>query len=380
MQAPAARGPALVEGLVMSAATGRASAYGARDVVNAPALKLAIARRSAQRGDAPEVAEWLANHFFRYAVGSLDAPEPALVRIGSNEQARALFGTAAVPQWVTARLGKDEGESMWWVAPEGPELLATEAKLVEFLGARQGTALEGKLQRINCRQALALWSTEHAAFEAKSAAGWREHQPDAVATRWEGEAGQVVELLGSNPLLRAEMAFESQVMRHCLGQFSDRRQLRGGYGEHYAAACEAGKMRLFSYRGRNGQAHITISAHVMADGRLQLEQIKGKHNRPPVQRYHGELLAFLRSVDSDVHTPPDALSMGMVRLPSGWAMVEDARDEADQLFVAHHFPVLFQRLPAPSVLAQWIAAARAPEQLQGMALHPLVAHAVRSAA
>ncbi|NHZ36365.1 hypothetical protein [Massilia rubra] len=363
----------------MATTQSKTSAYGARDVVNAPALKEAIARRSAQRGDAPEVAEWLANHFFRYAVGNLDAPEPALARIASSEQARALFAPAAVPQWVTARLGKDAGEAMWWLAPDGPELLAMEAKLVEFLGARQGTALEGKLQRVNCRQALALWSAEHAAFEAKSASGWREHQPDAVATRWQGEAGSVVELLPSSPQLREEMAFESQVMRHCLGQFSDRRSLRGGYGEHYAAACEAGQMRLFSYRSGNGHAHITISAHVVDGGRLRFDQIKGKLNRPPVERFHGELLAFLRGVDSDIHTPPDALSMGMVRLPSGWAMVDDARDEADQLFVAQHFPALFPRLAAPSVLAQWIAAARAPEQLQGLALHPGVAHAVRSA-
>jgi hypothetical protein len=357
----------------------QAGAYGARDVVNAPALKSAIARRSARRGDAPEVAAWLANHLFRYAVGNLDAPEPALVRIASSEQARALFAPAAVPPWVTARLGKEQAPSMWWLAPESEALLALEAKLVEFLGARQGSALEGKLQRLNCRQALALWSAEHAAFEAKSAAGWREHQSGAVATRWQGEAGNVLELLPSSPLLREEMAYESQVMRHCLGQFSDRRALRGGYGEHYAAACEGGKMRLFSYRSRNGHAHVTISAHVVEGGRLQFDQIKGKLNRPPVQRFHGELLAFLRSVESDMHTPPDAASMGMVRLPSGWAMVEDARAEADQLFVAQHFPALFGRLRAPSVLAQWIGAARAPEQLQGLALHPGVAHALRGA-
>ncbi|RSZ57178.1 hypothetical protein HF313_10165 [Massilia atriviolacea] len=355
------------------------SAYGARDIVNAPALKQAIARRSVQRGDAPDVAEWLANHFFRYAVGNLEAPEPALLRVASGAQARTLFAPAAVPAWVTARLGKDGGEAMWWLAPDGPELLAIEAKLVELLCARQGTALEGKLQRINCRQALALWSAEHAAFEAKSAAGWREHQPAAVATRWQGEAGAVLELLPASPLLRGEMAFESQVMRHCLGQFSDRRALRGGYGEHYAAACEAGQMRLFSYRGRNGHAHITISAHVAEGGRLRFDQIKGKLNRPPVERFHGELLAFLRSVESDMHTPPDALSMGMVRLPSGWAMVEEAHHDADQLFVAQHFPALFRRLRAPSVLAQWIAAARAPEQLQGMPLHPAVAHALKGA-
>ena len=38
----------------------------------------------------------------------------------------------------------------------------------------------------------------------------------------------------------------------------------GGYGEHYAASCEQGKMRLFSYRtgADHAQPRITISAVV----------------------------------------------------------------------------------------------------------------------
>ena len=357
-------------------AAGSTGAYGARDVINAPALKQTIARRSALRGDAPEVAQWLANHYFRYVVGNLQAAEPELVRIATPEQAAALNGGGPVPDWITQRLRQGDGAPMWWLAPEGATLLATEAKLVEFLGARQGTALEGKLQRVNCRQALALWRAEHAAFEARSAAGVREHQSGAVAVRWEGEAGYVLELLPASPLLRAEMAFESQVMRHCLGQFADRHALTGGYGEHYAAACEAGTMRLFSYRGRNGHAHITISAHVNARGLLELDQIKGKHNRPPVERYRDELLAFLRSLETGLHTPPDALSMGMLRLPSGWGMACDTVAESDQLYIAQHYPAQLAALAAPTVLAQWIAAARAPDQLQDAALHPCVAYAL----
>ena len=51
-----------------------AQTYAARDVANAPELKAAIVRRSAARGDSPEVAQWLVNHFFRFLVGNAVLP------------------------------------------------------------------------------------------------------------------------------------------------------------------------------------------------------------------------------------------------------------------------------------------------------------------
>lgn len=356
--------------------SGASAGYAARDVLNAPAIKAAIARRSERRADPDEIREWLLNHFYRYAVGNLTAPPPAVLAVASLDRARELLGAAPLPGWLLRcfRHGAPD-RPLWWVDPEGEQLLALEARLTEFLGARRGTPLEGKLARINCPQALAMWQAEHAEFAARTAAGWREHRPAAVRTLWQGELGQFVEMLPDSPLLRAEMAYESQMMRHCLGQFEDRRKLAGGYGEHYASACEAGRLRLFSYRTGAAQPHITLSAEVTESG-LRIDQIKGKQNRPPVARYRGEVLGFLNSLPTCAGVSRDCAGLGVVRGRLGWCAVSELVDEADQLRLVHEHPALVRELPRPSALVQWVVAARSPALLEGLALAPAVALAL----
>ena len=82
--------------------------------------------------------------------------------IASIEAACERWGRAPLPAWATLRLdaGAKQGVApapVVWIDPQEPDLLATEARLVEFLDSRAGTALAGKLDRINCPQALALW-------------------------------------------------------------------------------------------------------------------------------------------------------------------------------------------------------------------------------
>ena len=136
---------------------------------------------------------------------------------------------------------------------------------------------------------------------------------DAVKLIWRGEGGDFVEMQPASAQLREELAYESQCMRHCVGQFGNRRKLSGGYGEHYAASCEQGRMRLFSYRTGQSQPRITISAHVKADGQLEIEQIKGKQNRPPVDKYHADLLAFLQSLPTTEVTPHVMIARRLIR-------------------------------------------------------------------
>lgn len=358
----------------------RGGMYGARDVVNAPAIRQAIERRSSARHDPEEVHAWLANHFYRHVVGNLQAPAPAVQAVTQLAQAQDLLRPAAVPAWALARLAPARQAStaagLWWIDPEGDAVLALEARLVEFLLSREGTALQGKLQRVTAPQALALWNEEHAAYEAKAAAGWREHQPGAVALAWQGEQGLFIEFRPDSEHLRAEMAYESQMMRHCLGQFASRRSLAGGYGEHYAKACEEGRMRLFSYRSASQVPHITISALVREGGLLAIDQIKGKQNRPPVERYRGEVLALLNQLPTSAETPPDALQMGIARTAQGWLPVGEVSDEADQLRLVQTRPALVRELPAPSALVQWLVAARDPALLQGLPLAASVAAAL----
>ena len=361
------------------------TAYLARNVVNAPEIKARITERSRQRGDSQEIATWLQNHFYRYVVGNLVTPPPAVQPLYTVDdlQQRYRNGPPAWAMAVVARAAtahKDGAEpALWWIHPEGDAIAALEARLLEFLQSRVGTSLEGKLMRINCPQALERWEQEHRAFETRQLAGWRSHNPQATTPLWQGSNGEFVELLPTGTALREEMAYESQMMRHCLGQFANRRHLTGGYGEHYAESCEQGRMRIFSYRTGQQQPRITINAWVQDDGRLRIDQIKGKQNRPPIDRYRADVLGFLNHLPTSENTPDDALGMRLVRVASRWHGVEALTQECDQLQLWQRQPGLLQHLHQPTPLVQWLAATRDSSVLAGHAISPALAYALQQA-
>ncbi|MFJ1253502.1 hypothetical protein [Cupriavidus sp. CuC1] len=344
----------------------RAAGYAPRNALNAGALKSGIAARSQARGDDAAVRAWLLNHFYRHLVANY---EPA-IKIDSLADARQVLRSEAMPEWVAARFGASakasSGEAatppapVVWVDPVEPRLLALEARLVEFLTSRKGTALDGKLDRVTCPQALALWDREHAEMATRIERGWRQSQPEALRTLLSTPNGAFVELLPDSALLRAEMAFESYVMRHCLGQFSDRRALSGGYGERYAEAVAQQRLRLLSLRDASGQPHITISVHVLANGALAVDQVKGKQNRPPIARYVEDVLACLNALGTDEETPDDCIAIGVVRTPAGWARIEDVTEATTQTRLVARYPQLFVRLSAPTPMVEWLVAARQP--------------------
>ncbi|MDR3054905.1 MAG: DUF1266 domain-containing protein [Zoogloeaceae bacterium] len=345
------------------------SAYAPRNALNAGQLKADIARRSRERGDSDEARAWLVNHFFRHLVSNFEPATP----IDSLAAARAILAPALLPEWLERGWQSRESAHaapLVWIDPACPQLLALETRLLEFLNSRKGTALEGKLARVNCPQALALWAKEHAEMAEKIERGWRQSNPAALAPVLTTANGAFVELLPQSPLLRPEMAFERYVMRHCLGQFADRKALTGGYGGSYADAIESGKMRVFSFRSgeNNHQPHITMSVHVGENGSLRVDQVKGKQNRPPVERYVDDLIACLNHLDANADVasqadeiPDDCVIIGVVRIPEGWRRIEDVTDARLQTALVVRHPSLFSRLTQPSPLLEWLIAARAPE-------------------
>lgn len=349
-----------------------ASAYKARDVVNAPAIKQRIKARSAERGDAADVATWLGNHFYRHVVGNLQADEPEVLRIADPQQLQTLMGRQESPAWALERLARRQAgfdlPDLWWVQPDSAALLTLETRLVEFLSTRKGTSLEGKLQRINAPQALARWTLEHLAFEKKQNSGWVEHSQEAVQGLLRGHLGTFVEFLGKSPKVRQEMAYESQMMGHCVGQFANRKSFSGGYGEHYADGLESGRMRLFSYRTGSAQPRITVNAFIQKDGKLQIEQIKGKQNRPPIARYAPDVVTLLNHLPLNDVVPEDAVAMGIVRRPpevlqthpelAPWCSVQELQTDSEQLWLMQQHPSLLPQLNLQSPLMQWMVAAR----------------------
>ena len=335
--------------------------YQARNVINATAIKEQLQRRSQEREDTPEIQAWITSHFYRYVIGNFQAEQPHVIPIHTPQDLTQLLGSGvAVPEWVTQRLTNQE--TLWWIIPDSPPLLAVEERILEFLCSREGTSLEGKLQRINCPQALARSMLEHLAFEKQRQLNRYQHQPSAVKKILERPAGVFVELQASSPELRHEMAFESQVMRHCLGQFSAD-SLTGGYGENYAKACESGKLRLFSFSNHNQQPHITLSVHVRGNGQLELDQIKGKQNRPPIERYQQDVLALLNHLTLNEHMPDDALNMWIIRLPDGlldettpaWRPLNELQTEREQLWLLRSNPYLLPYLDNKQPILYWYA-------------------------
>jgi len=354
------------------------SAYQPRDVLNAPQIRKRILERSGARGDSEAIRAWLNNHFYRHIIGNFKADEPHLKPIREQRDIDALYPPASAPDWLKpvrqrlkSRPSNEQNEPQtWWIAPDSPPLLEIENRLLEFLRSRQGTPLEGKLQRINCPQALARWTLEHLEFEQRKESGLMEHHPEAVIPLLSCSQGLFIEFNPQSDKLRLEMAYESQMMQHCLGQFADKQALSGGYGEHYAQSCEDGEMRLFSYRSGQMQPHITISAHCQANGRLAIGQIKGKQNRPPIERYQADLLRLLNFLETDEQTPPDALAIGLVRLPDylrgsglAWRLADDLQSEAQQLWLLTQHPTLLKPQKLRSPLAQWLVLAQ-KERLQ----------------
>lgn len=372
--------------MTLQATTPGLLGYSPRDVANAPHIKARIQARSAARADSADIAAWLSNHFYRHVVGNVQAPPPAVQPLHSQEDLRAQMGTHS-PAWALQRLPMlppdTPGQAaLWWVDPDSRHVLQLEERLLEFLGSRTGTSLEGKLQRINAPQALARWTLEHLAFEKRKATGQIDHQPDAVQAVLRTPNGIFVEFRPDSPQLRTEMAFESQEMGHCVGQFSDRQRLRGGYGERYANACHKGQMRLFSFRTGQGQPRITLNAFVQPSGLLQIEQIKGKQNRPPIARYLPDVLQLLNHLPLDAQLPDDAIAMGLVRLPdhlldlgaqpTPWKTVAALHSESEQLWLMQQHPQFLHLLPSLQPLAQWMALARNEGQaLKALGKQPL---------
>ena len=109
---------------------------------------------------------------------------------------------------------------------------------------------------------------------------------------------------------------------------------------------------------------ITISAFIKDNGQLELEQIKGKQNRPPIARYQQDVLAFLNQLDFNEIMPDDIINMGIIRLPEAlrtpnmpaWCLISSLRSEAEQLWLTRHAPHLFHLLPAPLPSVLWYVA------------------------
>ena len=373
--------------------------YQPRDVVNAPQIKAAIEARSAARGDASEVHQWLRSHFFRWVVGSFDH---AIALHGPADYQRAAGAQAELPPWLRKRWLRGSPAQTtdaaapvppcYHIDPEHPLLVDRERVLVEFLQSRAGTRHAGKLNRISCFTALALWEEEHRRMQTRRNRGWVPSSGLALRECLRTPNGIIFEFDGQHAALREEMAYESFHMQHCLGQFARMDKLRGGYGEHYAKAVQAGALRLFTLRSASNQPHVTLSLRLQ-DGSLRIDQIKGKQNRDPIRRYADDVLAFRRALALPGERHADCEGMGIVHevaseaegadaVPetdrAGWKFITDVRDTGFLLSAMTANLYLIEHFERPPAALQWLLLRVAPELLDRVRhIEPAVAAAAR---
>ncbi|MEE7548689.1 hypothetical protein HF319_18165, partial [Xanthomonas sp. Kuri4-1] len=328
--------------------------YRPRNVVNAPALKQALLARSRERGDPPQLTAWLCNHFRRGLIGGFPHVLPV---IGAADWQR-LLPAEPVPAW----LGRSELPCVF-IDPQHPQLHVLEQRLLEFLHAARNGPLAAKLHKITYAQALQRWHAAHARMRHQRQRGEFESRPRALCERLVTTNGRFVELVGDGDRVRGEMAYESFHMRHCLGDFADRRTLRGGYGEHYALSVLNRERRMLSLRDARNRPHVTISL-VRRDGRWVAEQVKGKQNRPPVARYHDDLVAVFAHLGIGVAGVDDCARCGLLELPGDSPQaaprivhLRDAADTPQARALVVQCPELLSVHPAADRATYWLALA-----------------------
>lgn len=332
--------------------------YAGRNVVNAPAVRQALLARSAARRDHPEIAAWLGNHFHRWIIGTFAHVLP--VR-DVRDWSRCMGKAVAPPAWVQAHFlaPPQTVAPLCYIDPAHHLLLEQERSLLEFLNVQVNARLAGKLHKITCFEAQRRWQADHERMARQRRRGWAPSSEGAYRAVWATAQGRFIELASTGLLLRSELAYESFHMQHCLGDFDDMAELQGGYGAQHAHRIEEGELRVLSWRDLANKPHVTISLQAEGDGWV-IEQIKGKQNRVPAQKYHGAIREVLQHLQCPVGDAVDALRMGLMDEPQASPprlFFYHERPEAPQAaWMLAGNPTLIRQHPRPGLREQWLAA------------------------
>ncbi|MFC0178834.1 hypothetical protein [Thorsellia kenyensis] len=346
------------------------SRYSPRNVINAAELKKGIEHRSIARKDSPSIKSWMLNHFYRYIIGNYSEAHPALIEVISISDALQLLNRNKQkentcddpPQWLANAFLQQT--KLYWIDDEHPVFINLEAKYLEFLHSRSYSLIGTKLIKINAFQALYLYEHEHNLFKIKTSKGLVTHTPEAVKCVFSSSLGNFVELLAKNEHFRKELVYESQNMRHCIGQFENRQQMIGGYAEYYASKCECSQMKIFSFRTENNLPRITISALISNNNRLIIQEVKGKQNRPPVEKYHEILINFLNTLECDKTMPIDLNNIGIVFSENQWKKISELVTTEEKINIAWKVPKLALEIVNRPLIVDWAIAAKAPHLLK----------------
>lgn len=228
------------------------------------------------------IARWLDRKVKRYLAGYDGA---ALKQITPNF-ARKLGDSSEQP-WLNK--AADAGEKVFMFSPTADIVLTTAvSNIVDWMShlAQDDPAEFAKIDRYSFEQA------DQAQRQWHTRIAKRAKEPRAATV----EGAEKVLDLGAYAWWRLDqkcaLKGEGDVMGHCVGGYGDR--------------VESGTTRIFSLRDNKGRSHVTVEATVARDPyrpytdrnkpdakTWAIEQVKGKGNDAPVDRYHAAVQALV---------------------------------------------------------------------------------------
>ena len=318
-----------------------------RNVINLEQLKEDITLYTKEKKRSLAVTSWLKKNLFRWVVNHFSYVQV----VQSRERYQVLIGKS-VPKWF-----QPEREEIDFIFIDSKHLKFQELleKCAEYLSSKE-PKMAHKFHKMTVEQVLEKWEEEHQRFIRKECR-YRETSGDGVESVFVFENLHIVKLKHKHKELPLEMAKESALMQHCLGEFDNNETGEGGYGEYYKKRIQKSQLELFSLRDEKNMPHATLAVY-RKKGIYWLDQIKGKQNKPPIARYVSACVAFFNFLDLHYDYNSDTLGMGVVYVDGKSLELKEIKDEKIQQYLVAYRSDFILQLPNPSKATLWLATLR----------------------
>jgi len=324
-----------------------------RNVINIEQVQKSIASYVKEKKLSLEVSSWLQKTFLKWLINHF----PQVQVVQTPERYKSLV-KGAIPSWF---LPKDEKIEFIFIDVNHPKFQELLEKCSEFLGSRSQKNVH-KFPRMTVEQVLRKRKEEHQRFARKQKL-YKETSCEGLKEVFSFEDLHFVKFDFEHKELSLEMARESALMQHCLGKFDDDESGEGGYGEYYFKLIKDEEISLYSLRDEKNMPHATIALYTK-EGEVFLDQIKGKQNISPVERYVPACVDFLNFLNVQYNYHSDTLGMGVVCIDGVSKRVQEIEDEKAQQFLVAYDAKLIHSLPNPSKATLWLATLRQPSVIE----------------
>lgn len=319
-----------------------------RNVINIEEIQTYLSRFSQEQQLTEAIDSWLQKTFVRWLVNYFTE----IQEVETLAQYKALV-KGEVPDWFRPY----SSTTFIYIHIKNPIFVDTLNTCVEFLSSRN-TKISHKFPRMTVEHVIEKSRQEHLRMQ-KRQRKYIETSGEALAHIFTFGHLHVVKFLPHHQELALEMARESALMQHCLGQFDSVEKAEGGYGSYYFGLIQREEIALYSLRDEKNMPHATIAVGSKR-GVPWLSQIKGKQNRPPVARYVPTCVAFFNHLGVQHNYHPDCLAMGVVFVQGRSEELSKIEDESIQQHLIAYNPAFVHQLPKLSKSSLWLAALRNP--------------------